>query len=409
MYSIIDIECNGGKFGKERIIDIAIYRFDGYKIIDSFASLINPEDSITSFVQKLTNISEKMVKTAPKFHEIAKKIIQITENSTLVGHDVNFDYRILKQSFLDLGYNFEINLLDTLPLSKILIPEMENYNLKELSKNLNIPLLQHHRASDDALATLELLKILLKKDTENLILKEQKRQTFSKNNLHRIKELTENLPTEKGIIYLQNKNGKILHSEHTPNIQKTANKILTSIQKKWEKIQNECQQIHYKIIHNPLTALLILQSEKINDEKKFPYGLFLRNQNEFFIKKNLTHSEETPLLLLNSFSQGKKIIHHISNSKIFPTTEDFLQKIELKNRNEIWTSQNYKSSEKTFILIQNGEIIAFGFYEHFHQISSMKKINLLKIEGNFNQIEIKNEMQLSLLRQDFKINPFPNS
>lgn len=77
MYSIIDIESNGAGYRKECIIDIAIYRYDGQKIIDQFISLVNPESDITPFVQKLTNITPKMVKTAPKFHEIARRIVEL--------------------------------------------------------------------------------------------------------------------------------------------------------------------------------------------------------------------------------------------------------------------------------------------------------------------------------------------
>ncbi|NPA09048.1 MAG: 3'-5' exonuclease, partial [Chlorobi bacterium] len=62
MYSIIDIESNGAGYRKECIIDIAVYRYDGQKIVDQFISLVNPESDITPFVQKLTNITPKMVK-----------------------------------------------------------------------------------------------------------------------------------------------------------------------------------------------------------------------------------------------------------------------------------------------------------------------------------------------------------
>jgi DNA polymerase-3 subunit epsilon len=55
------------------------YRYDGQKIVDQFISLVNPESDITPFVQKLTSITPKMVKTAPKFHEIARRIVEITK------------------------------------------------------------------------------------------------------------------------------------------------------------------------------------------------------------------------------------------------------------------------------------------------------------------------------------------
>ena len=79
-YAILDIETTGGKYNEEGITEIAIYQFDGNQITDQFISLVNPEKSIQAFVVKLTGITDKMVIGAPKFHEIAKRIIEITED-----------------------------------------------------------------------------------------------------------------------------------------------------------------------------------------------------------------------------------------------------------------------------------------------------------------------------------------
>ena len=107
MYAILDIEATGGKLGEESIIEIAIYKFDGLEIVDQFISLVNPEKKIDQFVQKLTHITDKMVLTAPKFHEIAKRIVEITDDCILVGHNVMFDYRMLVQEFERLGYSYK--------------------------------------------------------------------------------------------------------------------------------------------------------------------------------------------------------------------------------------------------------------------------------------------------------------
>ena len=101
-----------------------------------------------------------MVKRAPKFHEIAKRVIEMTENTTLVGHNVEFDYRMLRQSFRRLGFDFKINTIDTLPLAKKLIPDVESYSLGKLCKSVGIPLSDAHRAGGDARATLDLFKLL---------------------------------------------------------------------------------------------------------------------------------------------------------------------------------------------------------------------------------------------------------
>ena len=104
-----------------------------------------------------------MLVKAPKFHEVAKRILEITENSIFVAHNTSFDYRVLKTEYNRLGYNFKRNTLCTVELSKKLIPNMGSYSLGKLTKQLGIPLTKRHRASGDADATVKLFKLLLAK------------------------------------------------------------------------------------------------------------------------------------------------------------------------------------------------------------------------------------------------------
>ena len=80
-YSIIDIETTGGNFRNGKITEIAIYVHDGKNVINEFVSLINPEQTIPPYITQLTGISNNMVSNAPKFYEVAKKIVEITEGS----------------------------------------------------------------------------------------------------------------------------------------------------------------------------------------------------------------------------------------------------------------------------------------------------------------------------------------
>ena len=75
MYVILDIETTGGQFNQEGITEVAMYKFDGHKVIDQFISLVNPERPIQPFVIKLTGINNAMLRSAPKFYEVAKRII----------------------------------------------------------------------------------------------------------------------------------------------------------------------------------------------------------------------------------------------------------------------------------------------------------------------------------------------
>ncbi len=139
MYAIVDIETTGGKYNEEGITEIAIHKFDGHQIVDSFISLVNPERSIQPFVVNLTGINNQMLRSAPKFYEVAKRIIEITENSVIVAHNSKFDYRILRTEFKRLGYEYERESLCTVELSKKLIPDLDSYKLGKLCRTLGIP------------------------------------------------------------------------------------------------------------------------------------------------------------------------------------------------------------------------------------------------------------------------------
>ncbi|MDP2059397.1 MAG: 3'-5' exonuclease, partial [Flavobacteriaceae bacterium] len=145
MYAILDIETTGGKFNEEGITEIAIYKFDGQEVVDQFSCLVNPEKPIQPFVVNLTGINQNMLRSAPKFYEVAKRIIEITDGCILVAHNAVFDYRVLRMEFDRLGYPFERNTLCTVELSKSLIPEMQSYSLGKLVRALGIPMSDRHR------------------------------------------------------------------------------------------------------------------------------------------------------------------------------------------------------------------------------------------------------------------------
>lgn len=406
MYSIIDIESNGAGYRKECIIDIAIYRYDGQKIVDQFLSLVNPESDITPFVQKLTNISPKMVKTAPKFHEIAKRVIEITQNTTLVGHNIDFDYRMLRQSFDRLGYDFKINTLDTIPLAKKLIPDEVSYSLGKLVRSLGIPLTNHHRADGDARATLELFKLLVSKDTENEIIQEQHDETNAKTYINKIRVLTQDLPNDKGFVYFQNEAGKIIFSDYAQDINKFSKKIFNSKSKKWEEIQKDVEQINFELTGTDIIAKLMLNSKKIKKREVFPFGLYFRN-GKYLAEKNKLNALEKPILKFKAFTQGSKAVQFISKIEEYNDVNVFKNKIEFKKRNELWLGPGRKLGEKLFLIIDNGKVVSYGFYELFTQIQTMSKLSKLKIDLPLPTADLNNDLQLALLRGDFETLPLP--
>lgn len=235
-------------------------------MVDQFISLVNPEREIQPFVVNLTGINSNMLRNAPKFYEIAKRIIEITEDCIVVAHNADFDYRILKTEFNRLGYNYQRKALCTVSLSQQLIPEQPSYSLGKLSRSLGIPMIDRHRANGDAWATVQLFKILLNKDSGKTIIKDSiltdKKETLPTN----LKYILEDLPSQTGVYYIHDKKGSIIYIGKSRNIRKRVNQHFTGTNSKSKKIQLEVATVSYETTGSELIALL-KESEAIKKNK----------------------------------------------------------------------------------------------------------------------------------------------
>ena len=162
MYAIIDTETSGGKYNEEKIIEIAIIIYDGKNIIDTFTTLIKPNVKVDYFVQKLTGIKNSDLLDKKTFKDYAELISNLVSNKIIVGHNVEYDYRILKNELETCNIKFSSETICTIKMSKEKYNDLKYYNLNYLCNYFNIKLKNHHRAYDDAFATLELFKILNK-------------------------------------------------------------------------------------------------------------------------------------------------------------------------------------------------------------------------------------------------------
>ncbi|NQU84338.1 MAG: 3'-5' exonuclease [Mariniphaga sp.] len=163
MFAIIDVETTGAVYKYGKLTEIAVYLHNGEKITNSYQTLINPEIDIPYFITKLTGINNEMVACAPKFYEVAKKIIEITAGRIFVAHNINFDYKFIKEEYKRLGYDYLRKTLCTVKLSRKLLPGYRSYSLGKLCNDLDIIIEGRHRAGGDALATVKLFEILLEK------------------------------------------------------------------------------------------------------------------------------------------------------------------------------------------------------------------------------------------------------
>ncbi|MFT7119221.1 MAG: DNA polymerase-3 subunit epsilon, partial [Flavobacteriales bacterium] len=256
MYAIVDVETTGGKYNEEGITEVAIYKFDGHEIVDQFASLVNPEKEIQPFVVKLTGINNAMLKRAPKFYEVAKRIIEITEGVTLVAHNADFDHRMLRLEFDRLGFDYMRPTLCTVELAQSLLPEQQSFNLGKLTKALGIPITDRHRATGDALATVKLFKLLLQKDVDKKIISQSLKYFKPLKIEPNLKVILESVPNTTGVFYIYNSSREIIYIGKSKNVNKRVTQLFTGSNKKSKEIQKQVADVTFEKTGNELISIL---------------------------------------------------------------------------------------------------------------------------------------------------------
>jgi ATP-dependent DNA helicase DinG len=176
-YAVVDLETTGHSPAKgDRMIQIAIVFIRDGEIGEKYVRFVNPGQKIPAFIRQLTAISDEDVKDAPFFDEIAAEVAHLLEGTVFIAHNTDFDLSFLQSEFARCGVaKWTGKKIDTVELSKILIPSAPSYRLQDITEELGIPLGSAHRADDDAEATAKLFLICMDKlnalpeDTLNLL------------------------------------------------------------------------------------------------------------------------------------------------------------------------------------------------------------------------------------------------
>ncbi|AMO20047.1 exonuclease [Flavobacterium columnare] len=431
MYAILDIETTGGQYNEEGITEIAIYKFDGHEILDQFISLVNPEIPIQPFVVKLTGINNAMLRSAPKFYEIAKRIIEITENCIIVAHNASFDYRVIKTEFKRLGYDYKKQTLCTVELSKKLIPDQTSYSLGKLVRSLGIPVTDRHRANGDAMATVKLFKLLLSKDIEKTIVKSFIKTEIKSGVTPKLLDILDHVPSKTGIYYIHNEQGEIIYIGKSKNIKKRINQHFTGLSKKSKKIQKEVFTVTFEETGSELIALL-KESEEIKINKPiynkslrktlFPWALYTEKDiHGYLILKVLkADGRKKEIISFSSQEEGKNALFQITEKyqlcqkinglydsknscfqyeikqclgacinqekpKDYNTRVlEFIRNHQFQNQTMVIVDKGRTLEERSAVLIENGEYKGYCFYNLNHQIHTieiLKKI-IIPMENN---------------------------
>ncbi len=360
-----------------------------------------------------------MLKNAPKFYEVAKRIVEITEDCIIVAHNSSFDYRILKTEFKRLGFPFKRKTLCTVELSKQLIPDMESYSLGKLARALGIPMSDRHRANGDAMATVKLFKMLLHKDLDKTIIKDAVQIEQKSKLAPNLKQIIEDLPSVTGVYYIHNENGEIIYIGKSNNIKKRINQHFTNKNSKSKKIQALVRAVTYEKTGSELAALL-KESEAIKKNKPifnralrrtiFTHALYsYKDENGYInLKIDKANGEELPITTFSTRASGKHFMFKVVEiynlcqklTGLYTTktscfkydvkeclgaciieepSETYNKRVNVlidkhsyENKNMLIIDRGREIEEKSVFLIENGVFKGMGFFDLNHQINNKK-------------------------------------
>ena len=365
----------------------------------------------------LTGINSNMLHNAPKFYEVAKRIVEITEGCIVVAHNSSFDYRILKTEFNRLGYTFKRKTLCTVELSKVLIPDQPSYSLGKLTRSLGIVISDRHRADGDAKATVKLFKMLLNKDLKKEIITQAVKTEQKSKMTSNLRTIIEKMPTETGVYYIHNETGDIIYIGKSNNIKKRIKQHFTGTNSKSKKIQTLVTAVTFEKTGSELVALL-KESEEIKKNKPilnralrktiFTHALyqFIDHNGYINLQIDRANREELPITTFTNRQSAKSFMHNISekyelcqklvglyktNSSCFKyevkecagaclqeeSVEDYNQKVNVlielhryDNKNMLIIDRGRYIDEKSVVVIENGIFKGLGFFDLNHQINN---------------------------------------
>ncbi|WP_290699996.1 exonuclease domain-containing protein [Lacinutrix sp.] len=429
-YTIIDVETSGRT---NRITEISVFKYDGETIIDEFTSLVNPNCYIPDHITALTGIDNSTVANAPEFHEVAQQVLNITEDTVFVAHNVNFDYNVIRNEFKLLNIDFTRKKLCTVRLSRKLLPGHQSYSLGKLCKDLNININGRHRARGDAEATV----ILFKK----LQAQENARETFTaflnKNNKEATlppnlpKEVFNAIPNATGIYYFKNKKGKIIYVGKAKDIKK---RVLSHFYSKAQKsldMVRETADIDFELSGSELIALLMEdaaikhhfpQYNKVAKRAPKGFSLFSYQDRTDIMHIAINNSKATPnpIITFYSLREARLFLERVCEQfKLCPKFCHLQEGVsqcshftiknckgvckgdeEITSYNErvtnaicqivndsqdiILKEKGRNNNEEAFVIIKNGTYLGYGFIDKNEQITHENELenHLIKQKDN---------------------------
>ena len=204
-FVVFDLETTGIGAKNNEIIEIGAVKVVDQTIVDRYSVFVDPQRPIPYKIEQLTGINDSMVHGAKLITEILPEFLEFCKGCVMVAHNASFDMGFIHQKSKDQGLDSDFTVVDTVSMSRALLPHLGKHTLDHVAKELGVSLENHHRAVEDAEATAEIFLRLCKRLEEKGITTLTQLNEFGRPT----EEVIRKLPSYHAIILAKNEIGRV--------------------------------------------------------------------------------------------------------------------------------------------------------------------------------------------------------
>ena len=259
-FCVVDLETTGTSAADCAITEVGAVKLRGGECLGTFQTLVDPGTGIPPSITILTGITEAMVVDAPPIRAVLPSLLEFLGDAVVVGHNIQFDLSFLKAAMAAAGRPPLANRsVDTCGLARRLLrDEVPNCKLGTLATHFRLNHQPSHRALDDALATGDLLHLLLERagalgvtGLEDLLVLPRMAGHAQATKLR----LTEDLPRRPGVYLFRGQRGDVLYVGRASNLRSRVRSYFSSDnRRKTAQLLKETVRIDHRTCSNPLAV-----------------------------------------------------------------------------------------------------------------------------------------------------------
>lgn len=259
-FVVVDLETTGGDPNSCGITEVGAVRLQGGECTGTFHTMVDPGRAIPPSITVLTGITQAMVVRAPRMEAVLPSLLEFIGSAVVVGHNVRFDVGFLDAALVRADRpRLSNRRVDTVRLARrLLADEVPNHRLGTLSQHLRLPHRPTHRALDDALATGDLLHVLLERATtlgvtglDDLL----SLPSLAHHPQAAKLRLTDGLPRSRGVYVFRDRDGRVLYVGKATDLRSRVRSYFSGDdRRKVAQLLREVHRIDHRTCPAPLEA-----------------------------------------------------------------------------------------------------------------------------------------------------------